>query len=181
MKKIIINILKYSTLVFLFWILIIVTRVYGGDYCTTVYNIFIIPFIIILAIINIITLYIIDFTRKRYKITNYVLLSLVFIFSVHIFFNYLNSEKELKQKFLVDDNRLSVYLYKNKTFEIIANSPHVTCHYFGKYNLENNYLTFDEEITEKTTYQISKKYKFNIIKKEFESVEEGFPNLIKDN
>lgn len=150
----------------------------------TVYNIFIIPFIIILAIINIIILYIIDFTRKRYKITNYVLLSFVFIFSVHIFFNYLNSEKELEQKFLVDGNfsgRLSVYLYKNKTYEIIASSPHVTCHYFGKYNLDKNYLTFDEEIIEKTTHQISKKYKFNIQKEKFESVEIGFPNLIKDN
>lgn len=180
MKKIIINILKYSTLVFLFWILIIVTRAYGGDYCTTVYNIFIIPFIVILAIINIIILYIIDFKRKKYKTTNYVLLSLFFIFSVHIFFNKWNSQKELEQKFLVDD-RLVVYLYKNKTYEIIANSPHVTCHYFGKYNLENNYLTFEEEVIEKTNYQISKKYKFNIIKNEFESVEEDFPNLIQDN
>lgn len=106
---------------------------------------------------------------------------MVFIFSVHIFFNYLNSEKELEHKFLVDDKKLSVYLYKNKTVEIIANSPHVTCHYFGKYNLENSYLTFDEEITKKMTYQISKKYKLNITKKEFESVEEGFPNLIQDN
>jgi len=161
-----------------------VTRFYGGDYCTTVYNILIVPLLVFLILINIIILYSIDFGRKKYKITHYVLLSLVFIFSVHILFNNLNSEKKLENRFLVDGNipgRLAVYLYKDKTYEIIASSPHVTCHYFGKYNLENNYLTFDEEIIEKTTHQISKKYKFNIQKDEFESVEIGFPNLIKDN
>lgn len=110
-----------------------VTRFYGSDYCKTVYNIFIVPFIVFLILINIIILYSIDFRRKKYIITNYVLLALVFIFSVHISLNYVNSEKKLEHRFLVDGNipgRLTVYLYKNKTYEIIASSPHVTCHYF---------------------------------------------------
>ncbi|MCI3936028.1 hypothetical protein MQX03_02385 [Chryseobacterium aahli] len=161
-----------------------ITKFYGGDYCKTVYNIFIVPFIVFLILINIIILYSIDFRRKKYKITNYVLLALVFVFSVHVLFNNLNSEKKLGRRFLVDGSipgRLTIYLYKNKTYEIIASSPHVTCHYFGKYNLDKNYLIFDEEIIEKTTHQISKKYRFNTNKKEFESVEIGFPNLINDN
>lgn len=161
-----------------------ITKFYDDDYCKTVYNIFIVPFIVFLILINIVILYSIDFRRKKYVITNYVLLALFFVFSVHVLFNNLNSEKKLEHRFLVDGNlsgRLTVYLYKNKTYEVIASSPHITCHYFGKYNLENNYLTFDEEIIEKTTHQISKKYKFNTDKKEFESVEIGFPNLINDN
>jgi len=138
-----------------------------------------IPVIIVLMAINIAILYIIDFKRKKYKITNYVLLSLVAVFSIHLSLNYINSKKEIEQRYI--SGRYIINLYKDKTYDVIATSHHIGCHYLGKYNFENNYLILsDEKIAEKTDSQISTKYKFNREEQTFESLEIGFPNLIKE-
>lgn len=185
MKKNLINIAKYLTLVLLFWVLFRMTKFYG-DYCSSVYIIFIVPAILILILVNIAILYIIDFKRKKYKITNYVLLSLVALFSIHLLLNYVNSKKKIEQKFLVYNDftpgTFRVNLYEDETYEVIAlHSPEVDCHYTGRYSLNNDYLILDDdEISEKTKYQVSEKYKFNKEKQEYESLEEGFPNMKKE-
>jgi len=51
-------------------------------------------------------------------------------------------------------------------------------HYFGKYILEKNYLTFiDDKIEEKTDYQITRNYKLNTKTHRFEALEKGFQKL----
>lgn len=180
-KKILINVFKYSTLVFLFWILIRFTKFYG-DYCESVYDIlFIIPFTTILILINIIILYRVDYRRKSYKITNCVILILAFVFFTHLLLNYLNSSgKEIEQNLVYENSprNVFVYLYKDNTYEVYEFSPHVSCHYFGKYNFKNYYLTFDDKIENLNHYQFAKKYKLNLEKNEYESLEKGFPNLV---
>ena len=107
-KSVSLFILKYSTLLFLFWILLLLTKSYGNDYGSGVILIFILPLIFIFIVINIIVLYIFDKKYKKFKTTNRLLIILGLILCLHLLLGYINNNKESKYNLILknDDGRI---------------------------------------------------------------------------
>ena len=173
--------LRYFSIVILFLILILQTQMYT-DFTASNSNIIILPTLIILIVINVIILYIKQ--KNDSKTTHIILLILVVSFGINIFFNIKQSEKQVQMKLYVPHNFLlkqigyEIKLFKDNTFEINEYWHGESSHYFGKYILKQNELIFfDEKIEEKTDYQITNKYQFNIKTKRFTPLELGFQDL----
>jgi len=175
--------IKYLTLGFFSFLLFKITKFYD-DFCSTVYNIFIVPTLIIIIILNIIIVYIVDYRNKKFKLTNYVVIFLFLFFGIHLLKNYLKANKEIEKTLYVSPNfntgvkGYEIKLYKDNSYEINSYWQHGSCHYFGDYELKNNKLFFlDKNISKKTNNQIGENYQFNSSKKEFESLRDQYPNI----
>ena len=182
-NKLVKYILKYFTLFVLFALLIKLT-IWHYDYCSTVYNIFIIPIISLLILLNIIVLYIIDFKKNTFKITNLTLSVFLFLLGINLIRNYFQSEKKIAHNLLVLPNYnvglrgFAITLFKDNTYEVNGYGNHVSCHYFGNYNLTNDTLKLsDKKISEKTSKQLTNIYIFNKLRNRFEPPETEFPYM----
>lgn len=165
-------------------ILISQTQMYY-DFTASKSNIIIFPILIILIILNIILIYFYDFKNKiKPTITSLIISFLIILFGINLLLNYRQSKKEVELELYVSNNFLlkqigyEIKLYRDKTFEVNEYWHGESKHYFGKYILKNNKLSFiDENIEEKTDYQITGKYQLNIKTQQFEALEKGFQNL----
>lgn len=176
--------IKYLSLITLFLILISQTQLYV-DFTASRSNIIILPILTILVILNVIVIYFYDLENKIKTLRTTLILSfLIILFGINLLLNYRQSKKQVHLKFYVSNNFLlkqigyEVKLYQDKTFEINEYWHGESRHYFGEYILEDDQLSFiDENIEEKTDYQITKKYQLDDQTQQFKALEKGFQNL----
>lgn len=96
--------IKYSTLIILFIVLVYNTIIYA-DFNSSSSNIIILPSTILFITITIIILYISDYKKnKNFRTTNFTLLSLIVLLSIHFYFNYLHAKKEIKYTLYISPN-----------------------------------------------------------------------------
>lgn len=178
------SLIKFSSLILLFWILVRQTRMYA-DFTASNSNIIILPSLAFLIFLNIILIYIHDAKKKiKFTRTNIIVFILIILFGVNLLLNYKQSTKEIELKLYVSNNFMlkqrgyEIKLYRDRTLELNEYWHGESRHYFGKYLLENDQLTFnDENIEEKTDYQITNRYRLDIRTQNFISLEKGFQNL----
>lgn len=177
-------ILKYASLIILFFLLIDKTKIYA-DFTASNSNIIILPLLIILIILNIIILYFYDFKKQnKFIYNNLVVAFLLILFGINLIFDYRQSKKEIKFQLYVPNNIMlkqigyEIKLYTDNTFEISEYWHGESRHYFGKYSLKNNILIFnDEHIEDKTQDQITTSYYLNHNTKDFITLNTGYYNL----
>lgn len=180
--KLLLNILKYFTLVLFSILILFLTKKYG-DYSSMVYDVFIIPFLILLILINLAILYCVDFyylKRKKgnLKTTNRVVLGLIFIFVVHFSMNYYMDKKEVYFISNLNNSKGTLILYKNKTFKISMFWNHGSDNFLGNYDLKNNKLTLKKDSLEKiTNYKFTYDYVIFPKDKSIKPDEISFENL----
>jgi len=180
-RKVLHFFIKYFTVIFLFAVLLKTISFYT-DYCATVYNIFFIPTLITIILINVVILYLIDYRKGSFKITNRTLLILLSLTGLTLAANTIHSRKEIKYHLSVKPNYnvgvkgFEIKLYEDQTYEISGYWQHGSCHYFGNYELENDTLKiFNRNVSEKTQNQMTTHYQFNRHQQLFEPIEEGYP------
>lgn len=145
--------MKYLSLILLVALILFLTKQYV-DYSGTVYFIFIIPFLLILFLINLIVLYSVDFIKYRkkqgnFKNSNFVVLILIIISVIHFSLNYYMENKSVYLSSNLDESRVTLTLYKNKTFKITNHWNHGTDNLLGNYELKNNELSLKKNDLEK--------------------------------
>ncbi|MRM82617.1 hypothetical protein [Riemerella anatipestifer] len=176
--KIIKEILKYFTLVFLLLILFKLTKYYG-DYVESVYDIIIIPFVFCLILVNGLILYF--YQRRRKKLRTLKLICLFGMTGVlfNIFNNCLSKNREVISTYSIGtETKTEITLFENQTFQITEYSPHAFHHWNGKYKISNDTLYLKNIDFEKLSYlQLTDKYLYDTNTKNFFS--EGYTPLIK--
>ena len=183
-KSVSLFILKYSTLLFLFWILLLLTKSYGNDYGSGVILIFILPLIFIFIVINIIVLYIFDKKYKKFKTTNRLLIILGLILCLHLLLGYINNNKESKYNLILknDDGRIhEIKLFENNQYRIKKQYAEGSSYHTGKYVLENNILELKDSIEKISNDEITTKYNYVPAKKCFIPLNKNFDTLIIEN
>ncbi|MGA9212784.1 hypothetical protein [Kaistella sp.] len=167
----------------LFSILILFLTKEYGDYSSMVYDIFIIPFLIILILINLAILYSADFynlkkKKGNFKTTNRVVLGLFFIFIIHFSTNYYMGNKEVYLISNLNNSKGKLILYKNNTFKISMFWNHGSDNFLGNYDLKNDKLTLKKDSLEKiTNYKFTYNYVIFPNDKSIKPNEISFENL----
>lgn len=174
---------KYFTLFFFLLIIILFTQNYF-DHSPTVYLIFIIPFILILILLNLIILYSFDyshFKRKRgdFKKTNKVVLGLFIILLIHFSLFYYMEKKEVLLNGVLENNKGELILYKNHTFKIHMQWNHGSDNYLGNYEINDYGLNLKrDDLEELTGYNFTNEYLIFEKERKIISKKENFKNLI---
>ncbi|TWP26856.1 hypothetical protein ETU09_09890 [Apibacter muscae] len=157
-----------------------------GDYCSDIYvNIFVIPLIGILIIINLIILYITDTFKSDYSITNKIVLTLLSILIISLTIGYLATNQKPLYRFDTI-SKLSTYkknysleMFKNNNYQIVVRDNHYQCYYKGKYVIKNNILKLqDLNDAINTDRQVSNKYIINNQLDTLKPLNQGYPYLV---
>ncbi|UKB85697.1 hypothetical protein LF887_08755 [Chryseobacterium sp. MEBOG06] len=172
--------IKYGTVVLLFLLLINYTHTYF-DFTASKSNIFVLPLIAGLLVINFVIIYALE---SKHITTNWVFTILILLFGVNLYLNTTQSNKEIWHEYYISpDPQLKtrgyeLKLYADKTYMLNEYWHGESKHYFGAYEFENDILTLgDKTIEDKTESQMTSEYKYNNATKLFESIENGYPNL----
>ncbi|TDL99649.1 MAG: hypothetical protein C4K58_07085 [Flavobacteriaceae bacterium] len=160
------------------------TKFYG-DYSTVIhFFLFVIPFIIVLIIINLVVLYKFESKRNNTQIFRKTLSILLLLCGLNLLIGFIDSKKSIIM-ILNQENELrpsKLYLYKNSTYKITTLYPHGTSNYSGKYRLENNILElYDTNIEKKTNDRFTNSYKRNEKSNQFEPTKNNFNKLEIEN
>ncbi|MBT0548440.1 hypothetical protein [Riemerella anatipestifer] len=183
--KIIKEILKYLTLVFLLLILFKLTKYYG-DYVESVYDIIIIPFVFCLILVNGLILYFYQKRRKKLRTLKLICLFGMTGVLFNIFNNCHSKNREEVSTYFIGtgayfigaEEKTKITLFENQTFQITEYSPHTFHHWNGKCKISNDTLYLRNIDFERLSYlQLTDKYLYNTNTKNFFS--EGYSPLIK--
>jgi hypothetical protein len=170
-------ILKYFTLFVLFFLLITLTKFYG-DYSTVIYfSLFLIPFIVVLIIINLLILYRFESKRNNTKVFKKTLSILLLVCGINLLIGYIDSQKTVEMNLNLNDDyrRSELLLFKDSSYRITTYFPHGTSNYSGKYSLENNILELnDSQIGIKTKNRFTNIYRFNGKTNQFKPTKNDF-------
>jgi len=151
---------KYFTLIFLFGVLIYLTKYYG-NYCLDIFSqFFLLPLLSIIILVNIAILYLIDSKKSKYKTTNYTLIFCFTALTINLLIGFSPNYKtqKFKIKLQSDYERPELILYLNNTYQLKTGYPHGQCYKLGKYKLINDTLLLDHEIENKSQNLITRKY-----------------------
>lgn len=174
--------MKYFTLVLFVFLVLFLTKKYV-DYSSTVYLIFIIPCLLVLILINLIILYLNDYSkyvRKKgtFKTTNIVVVALIMLAVIHFSTNFYMSNKSIFLSAAIVDDKTTLFLYKNKTFRLSKRWNHGNDNILGTYELENNKLRLNrDDLEDKTQFKITQEYTIITSDKIIRANKEGFRNL----
>ncbi|MEJ8597482.1 hypothetical protein JSO62_02060 [Riemerella anatipestifer] len=176
--KIIKEILKYLTLVFLLLILFKLTKYYG-DYVESVYDIIIIPFVVCLILVNGLILYFYQKRRKKLRTLKLICLFGVAGVLFNIFNNCHSKNREVISTYSIGtETKVEITLFENQTFQITEYLPHAFHHWNGKYKISNDTLCLKNIDFEKLSYlQLTDRYLYDANTKNFFS--KGYSPLIK--
>ena len=114
-----------------------------GDYKQTVFNVILIPLIIVLILINIRILYLFQKKTKNYKIIKIIVLAGFAGLLINIVINTLAENRRILSEYDIN-SKADLTLYKNETFEIFEHSPHVFQYWSGKYTISNDTLFLND-------------------------------------
>ncbi|MBD8019146.1 hypothetical protein [Kaistella pullorum] len=170
--------IKYFTIIFLFGILIYLTKYYG-NYCLDVFSqFFLLPLLSIIILVNIAILYLIDSKKRKFKTTNTLLIFCLSTLIINLLIGVLPNFKiqKFKIKLQSDFERPELILYSNNTYQLKTGYPHGQCYKSGDYKILNDTLVLENKIENKSQNLITEKY---LIKKDsLKSLNKEFKDLI---